>query len=307
MSVSSILIWMANSTVHNINLIAANGTDSLKSPIDSLHPDLDHLLLAINTEDNAVKVLMGSGLLTMHKMAGYIPAQDTRVLDKVLVPDSEHQQVAYSATVVQFLYQIYDSSYPYTYAEWLHWVALKNVPFPYEALPTMLQLATYMPITRALTKRVLGSRGRWLVEQNIYQDWAWAKDIKPARRPRLTKYEKYEARVTIMLQKVRYHRIPVVVSNELRNMKFPWSARFSKTIISTFSNMLERQDRIAVADLERLTHWIQRYLHHSEHQRLVKSIREYNKGQDFQDLADEIAQLLAFRARLAIVFESDSA
>lgn len=290
-----------------LNLIAANGTDNLKSPIESLHPDLDPMLKAINTDDNAVKILMGAGLLTMHKMAGYTPAKNTRALDKILVPDKEHQQVMYSSTVVDCLTSISYSDYKSTYAEWLHWVALDDITFPYEALPMMLDLATIMPRTRGLTKRVLGSRGRWLIGQNINQDWIWARQQKPARRPRLTKYEKYESRVTIMLEQVRYQRLPVVVSNELRSMKFPWSARFSKTITNTIGNMLERQSNIAVMDLSRIVSSLQFYLHSSQHQSLTKIIRQYNKGKNFQDLADKVAKVLDFRAKLTAVFESDGA
>lgn len=293
---------------NNLNLIAANGTDSLKSPIQTIHPQLDHLLSAIDTDDNAVTILFSAGLLTMRQKAGFTPAIDNRPLDKILAcDDNEQEQLAYSSDILQILTRIYYSKSPKVYAEWLHWVALDDVTFPYEAIPLMLDLATDVPITRGLTKRVIGSRGRWLVEQSVNPDWYWVRHTKPAGRPRLTKYEKHESRVNMMLEKVRYQRIPVAVSSELRKMQFPWSERFSETIVNTIMTMLERQNRISLLDLTLLMDGLQWNLDPSFSASIVKNIQQYNNSQDFQDLADYVAKILEFRANLRAVFEKDRA
>lgn len=302
----SISTSLGSSTVHKLNLIAANGTDALKAPIQTIHPQIDPYLNSINTDNDAVKVLFVAGLLTMRRQAGFNPQCDMRHLESTVEPDDEHQQVAYSSDILEILTHIYHGQFPEIYAEWLHWVALEEAAFPYEAIPLMLTLATYLPNTRDLTKRVIGSRGRWLVEYSKNSDWSWSRNIKPARRPRLTKHEKYEARVTLMLQKVRYQRIPVAVTNELRKMDFPWSMRFSKMLTTTIETMLNRQNQMLADDLARLLDSVKWHIHPKQNKHLIDVIKHYNSAREFQTLAYDVSELLEFRAKLTAVFEMEA-
>ncbi len=281
-----------------LHLIAANGTDNLTGTIATEQSALDTLLDAMDSDDMAARLLRGAGLLTLHGQAGYIPSVDPRRLEKAITPDSKHHQENYPADVVQYLGVIYWSDYIHVYPEWLHYVALYDVPFPYEALPLMLDLASWIPSTQGLTKRVCGSRGRWLVEESGHRGWYKSKHIKPARRPRLTKYSKHESRVITHLEKLRYRFLSLEVTYELRRMVFPWSARFSEAIARTVETMLSIRDRLPADDLERLADTIQWYIHPGQSETILRAFRNYNQLEETQHIARKLNDLLLFRAEM---------
>lgn len=285
-----------------LHLIAANGTDNLPGSIATEQSALDTLLDAMDSDDTAARLLRGAGLLTLHEKAGYMPSTDPRTLKKAITPDSEHHQENYPLEVVQYLSVIYWSDYIHVYPEWLHYVALYDVPFPYEALPLMLDLASWIPSTQALTKRVSGSRGRWLLEQSGHRGWYKSKHIKPARRPRLTKYSKREARIITALEKLRYHFLSLEVTYELRRMVFPWSERFSEAIARTVKTMLSLRDRLQSDDLTRIADTIQWYIHPAQHETIVRAFRNYNQLEETRRIARKLDDLLLFRAEMHTVF-----
>src|SRR5690606_5151302 len=207
----------------------------------------------------------------------------------------------YSSEILHFLNLIHWGHYPETYPEWLHWVALEDVAFPYEALPLMLWLASWMPATQALTKRILGSRGRWLVEQSGHRGWYWAKHIKPARRPRLTKYQKYEARVSLQLEKLRYRAFTFEIGMALRQMSFPWTQRFSEAIAETITTMLSLRKQLQVDDLARTADTIKWYIHPSQRETIITAFRNYNQLEETQTLTRELEDLLQFRADMTAI------
>lgn len=288
----------------SLHLIAANGTDNRTDIIDTGDETLNYFLDEMQNSDDdlAARLLRAAALSTLREQAGYIPANDPRPMEKVMQVDDTHHQDRYSAQIVGFLSKIYRGNYAGCYPEWLHYVALQEATFPYEALPLMLILATWFPETQALTKRVIGSRGRWLIENSRHKNWHWAKHIKPARRPRLSKYRKYEGRIIYRLQKLGYRRLPLEISYELRLMRFPWTETFSQGIASTIENVFSRQNGLSYDDLLRFTDTIKWCIHPDMRETIVSSFRQYNQLDETQAIARNLDTLLEFRSAMLDVF-----
>jgi|GEM_PF-5658310 len=287
-----------------LHLIAANGTDNLSGTINTRDETLDYFLNEMQNSDDdlAARLLRGAGLLTLREQAGYIPSNDPRPMEKTIKPDEYHQQEHYSPEIVGFLSKIYQGEYAECYPEWLHYVALEEATFPYEALPLMLTLATWFPITQALTKRVMGSRGRWLIDYSGHRGWYWAKHIKPDRKPRLSKYRKYEGRIIVRLQQLGFRRLPLEVSYELRLMTFPWTEVFSQGIVRTIKNMFGRRDAMTYDDLARLADTVKWYIHPDVRENLVTAFSNYNQLNETQAIARNLDALLSFRSAMLDAF-----
>ena len=286
-----------------LHLIAANGTDNVSRLIATEQATLDRILDTMDDDEGTTRLLRGAGLLTLYEKAGYIASIDPRTLDMAIPADKEHHQENYPAEVVRFLNAIYWGDYIHAYPEWLHYVALYDVPFPYEALPLILNLASWIPSTRALTKRVAGSRGRWLIEHSGHRDWYKFKHIKPARRPRLSKYSKNESRIITRLEKLRYRFLSLEVTYELQRMVFPWSKGFSRAITQAIDTMFRLQDRLQADDLSRIAEIIRWYIHPAEYETIMRAFRTYNQLEETQMIARKLDTLFLFRAEMNNVFE----
>lgn len=287
-------------------LVATQGIDKLSVRVKTGELSLDAVLDAMPEVDDASHLLRAGGLLSFHRKAGYLPGKDPRKLAMFLSPDEEHQQHYYDREIVRFLGLVYQRQYNPIYPEWLHYVALDDVTFPYEALPLMLNLASDMPSTQALTKRILGSRGRWLVEQSGNRLWQWAKSIKPARRPRLTKYTKKESRIIEILAKNRFRRLTLEVNYELRLMNFPWSKHFSRIIAGTIESMIFSNQGVQFDDLIRIADLTQWNIHPDESETLLKIFSLFSQDKEARIVSASLNEILAFRSDMLARFEKRS-
>lgn len=289
---------------HHLPLIAANGTAQLLEPIRTQDDSINHLLDSQHGHSQEANMLMAAGLMKMRQSAGYIPDKDARPIDKAIQADEVHEQVPYSPDVVRCLTIIHHEQYlERLYREWLHWAALTDAPVPYEVLPYMLNLATKLEDAQELSKRLVGSRGRWLVEHSGHRNWYWLQRVKPARRPRLTKYEKLEGRIAGRLQQVQYRTLEAQVAAQLRAMTFPWSLRLSKIIMRTMLNTAKRRETFPLNDLEAYLGLIQWFIHPSQIDKIIDLSRLCNgDSRDIQFLCFEVQEITDFRRKLRAAF-----
>ncbi len=294
--------------------MAARGSDnstSTSATLATLQTDIQALLKQMESANTAVNVLRAAALLSMRHKAGYIPACDPRPLNTVLVSDDFDTHQAYTIGIIKHLKVIHWQSYQPAYHEWLHWVALTDVPIPPEALPLMLSLATRYPTTRGLTKRLIGSRGRWLSDYSGNRTWYWLKYTKPDRRPRLTMYEKLEARVMQSIDEVNRQRIPLEAVYNLQRMTFPWSNRLSQKIAQTLEIYLSQNRGLSADDLNKLIDLFQWSLNTSQNNTVLKIFKAYIHEEHitpaYAEAYHNLKDVLNFRAELTATFQGMSA
>ncbi|MEO1289901.1 MAG: hypothetical protein AAFV93_19265, partial [Chloroflexota bacterium] len=156
--------------------------------------------------------------------------------------------------------------------------------------------------TRHMTKRIIGSRGRWLIDHTTHRGWDWAKSIKPAKRPRLTKYGKQESRVIERLEVVRYRRISLEATFELQTRRFPWSKHFSRILAQTFETALQLGTQYQPADLRQKLDVLQWSIHPNQTNRISDALLSYHPNGEYGAIRHEFLRVMTFRQSLRAVF-----
>jgi hypothetical protein len=272
--------------------VAGTGTDRKPLAIPSTENSIDKIREALAKDQTELHLLAGAGLSHLQTMAGFVPAIDSHFLPS---PDSLRPSLPYKEATLQHLTLLHNGYNAAVYSEWLHWAALSNSTMPVEAIPLLLNLASQYHETKALTKRMIGARGRWLVRQGGNSRWRWVTEIEAGKTPRLGKQKKQEDRVESRFMRGLYPYLGVDVRLELRLLRHPWSLRFSQLVLETLTSVMQRVHNMSSVDQMDLINLFRLTIHPFVGANLAELFENYSQDTEVLRLMAATERLLVFR------------
>ena len=129
---------------------------------NSTQQELEILGIDTNT-DSAEIILKASALLSKMKRAGYQPIRNTTIVEPPAPPET---QDLCNKKSVQHLLLILGGSYKDALPEFLETLGRIGKRLPEEVLPDVLEMGKKKPKQWNLLRKIIGTRGEWLVRQN---------------------------------------------------------------------------------------------------------------------------------------------
>jgi hypothetical protein len=268
-----------------------------------LSPDLDTPVNRIRETlaqgQAELRLLAGAGLSHLQTMAAYVPAMDSRTLP---IQDALRPNLPYNEAGFQHLVLLHNGYNAAVYSEWLHWAALSNSIMPLEAIPLILNLASQFHETKALSKRMIGARGRWLVRQGKNSHWRWVGEIEAGKTPRLGKQKKQEDRVESRFMRGLYPYLGIDVRLELRLLRHPWSLHFSQSVLETLLGVMQRVHNLSSVDQMDLINLFKLNIHPFLRESLAEAFENYSRDIEVLRLMAATERLLVFRTDVREAF-----
>jgi hypothetical protein len=239
-----------------------------------------------------LRILAGAGLERVQTMAAYLPPVDRVNLP---MPDEKRPRLEFKEANLRHLALMHEGYFAPVYLEWLHWAALAKTHLPSEAIPLVLDLASQFQGGRELAKRMVGSRGRWMLRQAGNSAWQWLHHVEVGKTPRVGKYKKQEERVIGLFKPATYYHLGANVREAIRLLQHPWSLRFSEALLETVKGAIRQSvffngtDRIDIIKLSQF------HIHPQIREAMLECFEDFAKDPEVPKAAENMGRLLAFR------------
>ena len=141
---------------------------------------LESLTENLATDSPSWRLLLKAGCYAVAHRAGYLPETVADDLPDVSADETRPAMPRPLAEVMQTIMKEYANE-PFIGLYFLKRLAESGLRFPFEMLPTFLELTTQRKLFKEQAKvlqSLFGNRGRWLARQN--ENWQWLLDVADA-------------------------------------------------------------------------------------------------------------------------------
>lgn len=245
-----------------------------------------------NIAEDELRLLAGAGIKALQKMAAYIPASDSESLAQA---DEMRPKLSYQERQIFHLIRIYHGHFSRVYNEWLYWASLSKAQVPPEVLPFLLDLGANIHESQALTKRLVGARGRWLARHRDSEKWAWLAQVEVGKIPRLGKQKKQEERVIALFKPAHYYLLGGNVRVAIADLSHPWTLRFSESLLETIQGVFVQNALRNSADQIDIIRLSQFHFHPNLYMEFQRLLESNTRDPEVLKVLENMGRLMEFR------------